>query len=481
MTTVVLNEAETKFVKLLDRFATGLAQPVECRIAGGWLLSLPSNDLDIALTIPSGHSFAVDFVEFLKANGEQTGSVGKVAANPEQSKHLETGTTRILGLECDFVGLRSETYTDTRIPQVKPGTPLEDATRRDLTINALFYNVHSKAIEDLTGKGLSDLATGIARTPLPPRQTFQDDPLRIIRCVRFASRFSLSIADDVIEAIKDEAVKAAIHTKVSKERIGIEVNKMLHHNPFHAMTLINSLGLHPYIFTCEVDTPRHEAFATAQILDHISHNGWDVDEMMWLASAAVPFRDLRVKRKGKDTPAVSVVLSGDARNTVTNLFEAAHMINPEATGRSEIGTVLQHSSVKPWERSLTWAMVMNILPTWTGVWDDKAEAVARRYTEFKNRIAALRLHAAIQQPVLLNGNEIQDILSLRPSRLLMIIREAINIWQLDHPEGTKEECVVWLKQQWDGAGKSEWEAMAQPPNNAPASKKAGLKGEKRKR
>lgn len=82
------------------------------------LLSLPSSDLDIALSIPSGHSFAVAFVDFLKAKDVPTGSVGKVVANPEQSKHLETGTTRIMGLECDFVGLRSETYADSRIPQV---------------------------------------------------------------------------------------------------------------------------------------------------------------------------------------------------------------------------------------------------------------------------------------------------------------------------------------------------------------------------
>lgn len=82
------------------------------------ILSLPSNDLDVALTIPSGHTFAVGFVEYLKSQGITTGSVGKVAVNPEQSKHLETGTTKILGLECDFVGLRSETYADTRIPEV---------------------------------------------------------------------------------------------------------------------------------------------------------------------------------------------------------------------------------------------------------------------------------------------------------------------------------------------------------------------------
>lgn len=82
------------------------------------LLSLPSVDLDIALPLTSGYAFALSFVDYLKDQHAEiaVGSVGKVAANPEQSKHLETGTTRIMGLECDFVGLRSERYTDSRIP-----------------------------------------------------------------------------------------------------------------------------------------------------------------------------------------------------------------------------------------------------------------------------------------------------------------------------------------------------------------------------
>jgi len=190
-------------------------------------LSFPSHDLDVALSIPSGYSFALAFVEYLKGENVPTGSVGMVAANPEQSKHLETGTTRVMGLECDFVGLRSETYTDSRIPskvvresrlaiahEQVLGTPSEDASRRDLTINSLFYNVHSRKVEDFTSMGLDDLAKRIARTPLPPRQTFHDDPLRVLRCVRFASRFGLTIADDVKEVMKEEEVKVSAPQRI---------------------------------------------------------------------------------------------------------------------------------------------------------------------------------------------------------------------------------------------------------------------------
>nr|XP_031862773.1 uncharacterized protein CI109_001785 [Kwoniella shandongensis]KAA5529845.1 hypothetical protein CI109_001785 [Kwoniella shandongensis] len=449
---ISLTNVESTFVTLLDDFARRLEPPVECRIAGGWvrdkLLSLPSHDLDIALSIPSGHTFAVDFVEYLKTKDVATGSVGKVAANPEQSKHLETGTTRIMGLECDFVGLRSETYADSRIPQVRPGTPLEDASRRDLTINALFYNVHTKEVEDYTQRGLSDLENGIACTPLPPRQTFQDDPLRIIRCVRFASRFGLSITDEVVQAIKEDDVKLGITTKVSKERIGIEVTKMLRPDPLRAMALIDSLALHSAIFHCEVDPPRHEAIASARILSEVSKR-FISDDALWLATAATPFRDIKVKRKGKDTPAVSVVISEG----------------------------LKHPSVRPWERSLTWAVVMDILPFWNGEWSDQAEAVVNRYQAFKDRAIALGLPQAIDQPLLLNGTEMQSLLSIKPSPLLNTIRQAINVWQLDHPEGTKEECEGWLKNQWEGEGRAEWETVSLPMR----AKVEKVKGEKRKR
>jgi tRNA nucleotidyltransferase (CCA-adding enzyme) len=92
----------------------------------------------------------------------------------------------------DLVNLRSEEYAaDSRVPVIEIGTPEQDAMRRDLTVNALFYNINTGQIEDLTGKGISDLQARICRTPLDPLQTFMDDPLRVLRAVRFARRFDL--------------------------------------------------------------------------------------------------------------------------------------------------------------------------------------------------------------------------------------------------------------------------------------------------
>lgn len=243
--------------------------------------------------------------------------MGRVAANPEQSKHLETGTTRVLGLECDFVGLRSETYTDSRIPdQVQLGTPLEDALRRDLTVNSLFFNVHSREVEDWTRHGLDDLEKRIARTPLPPRQTFLDDPLRVLRCVRFASRFGLAIQPEVSAAIKEADIKMALKTKVSRERVGIETTKMLEKAPLRAMELIDELGLHSSIFVVpdqDVQPPhdRGEGLKATQILAAaLEREGrWKGSEALWLAAAACPFRGAIASDKKKESPAAAVVVS----------------------------------------------------------------------------------------------------------------------------------------------------------------------------
>ncbi|KAG8900814.1 CCA tRNA nucleotidyltransferase, mitochondrial [Tulasnella sp. 403] len=181
-----LTEQEDSLCTLLDECTKHLAktredlQPIECRIAGGWvrdkctpfqaelslwdsnngkLLGKESNDIDIALSSIMGIAFAELFVPFLEDRGIEVRNVTKIAMNPEQSKHLETCRATLMGLEIDFVNLRSEEYAiGSRIPtKVEFGTPLQDALRRDITINALFYNVHTRAVEDHTGKVTTQL------------------------------------------------------------------------------------------------------------------------------------------------------------------------------------------------------------------------------------------------------------------------------------------------------------------------------------
>lgn len=215
-------------------------EKLELRFAGGWvrdkLLDIPSNDIDIAINAMTGATFSSHLVEYLKDNRNlekhslelaDIRHIHKIMANPEKSKHLETATTNIFGFDVDFVNLRRETYSaDSRNPQVEFGTAEEDALRRDATINAMFYNIHSGFVEDFTG-GLEDLAAKHIRTPMDPMTTFMDDPLRVLRLVRFASRldFTIDIASE--RCMSDPAVREALRTKITRERVGDEVEKML--------------------------------------------------------------------------------------------------------------------------------------------------------------------------------------------------------------------------------------------------------------
>lgn len=253
--------------------------PPQLRITGGWvrdkLLGSTSHDIDIGIDSMTGYPFANFIRSFLdsaendgKYPTDIMGGYSKIAANPEKSKHLETATTRIMGFDLDFVNLRKEVYSDeSRNPQMEFGTPEEDAFRRDSTINALFYNLQTAEIEDLTGRGMQDLGLKIIKTPLRALKTFTDDPLRILRSVRFSSRLGFRIASEDEEAMYDEAVQKDFRIKVSRERVGVEITKMLQGglllfgfvyapinqtagpDPYAAVCLIDRLKLYNIIFT----------------------------------------------------------------------------------------------------------------------------------------------------------------------------------------------------------------------------------------
>ena len=231
-------------------------QTTTLRFTGGWvrdkLLGIPSHDIDVAISNMTGYEYCIKLKQMLDdpeiagklvlydpnsdssqikndpVTGAVMGSLHKIDANPEKSKHLETVATQIMGLELDFVNLRKESYTDTsRVPHMEFGTPKEDALRRDATINALFYNLHTSLVEDFTEEGLDDLKAHILRTPLEPFQTFRDDPLRVLRLIRFASRLKYKIDPAAEVAMANPTIQEALRHKISRERIGTELEKML--------------------------------------------------------------------------------------------------------------------------------------------------------------------------------------------------------------------------------------------------------------
>lgn len=230
MCEIKLTKEEKDVFNLIKKYAITLQEKPIPRAAGGWvrdkILNKESHDIDIALDTVSGYDFAVGLSIFLN---KSIGDLGVVKSNPDKSKHLETAILKINNFFVDFVALRTEEYSDTRIPIISLGTPKEDALRRDLTINSLFYNLFTEKVEDYTGKGLDDLKKGIIRTPIDPLQTFYDDPLRILRTFRFSCRFNFTIHNSVYKALEDDKIKRFLKEKVSNERIGTEILKIINY------------------------------------------------------------------------------------------------------------------------------------------------------------------------------------------------------------------------------------------------------------
>lgn len=247
-------ETEKKIIEIIKEHADTLVPPATPRLAGGMirdkLMNINSQDIDVTLDNISGYDFATGLLQkYNDLHIEKNKNVYKITANPEKSKHLETAVICLYGVFVDFTNLRSETYTDTRVPIIMVGTPLQDALRRDITINTLFYNIRKQELEDLTGKGLEDIKNRRIRTPMPPFNTFLDDPLRIIRVFRFKAKFDFEIDSEIYETLKDSKLGIALSKKVSKERIGIEIFKALRYEKGYLCIFeIAKSGFSKYVF-----------------------------------------------------------------------------------------------------------------------------------------------------------------------------------------------------------------------------------------
>jgi len=241
---------------------------IQMRVAGGWvrdkLLGKESDDIDIAVDMP-GYDFAkLVAKEAVRNNITHDPKAYRVSleksADPseiEPSDELMVGAVYLFGQKIEFVPMRTEHYPDpdSRQPQITTThDPMEDVKRRDLTINAIYYNIDTGQINDYVG-GVRDLGLEgegkiVLRTPDETKKTYEEDPLRLLRALRFNSRYPDSVLDpEIVKAMSDPDIQKSYARKVSPMRAGPEIMKMLEgDNPTAALRLLFESGLYKEVF-----------------------------------------------------------------------------------------------------------------------------------------------------------------------------------------------------------------------------------------
>ncbi|KAE8375845.1 hypothetical protein BDV26DRAFT_294659 [Aspergillus bertholletiae] len=463
------------------------------RFTGGWvrdkLLGIDSHDIDVGINNMTGYQFGLLLKDYLDipenlqkykknhSNGELKDaivSLHKIEANPEKSKHLETVTTKIFGLDIDLVNLRKETYSDdSRNPQMEFGTAEEDAMRRDATINALFYNLNESKVEDLTGRGFEDMRDQIIRTPMEPYQTFKDDPLRVLRLIRFASRLGYRIDENTENAMKNKDISESLKLKISRERVGTEMTKMLKGpDPRGALQFIDRLELYQTIFAnhqddVDVDTSSWAlAYNALQELLHSDNASIPIGRVRnllirdtqeayyaWVIAAFAPWTTVpdRVAQgpKAKPPPPRASEVARDSlrsdNKTINLLRDAARhwnsivdvkssllkerMSGTAAEVRQQIGLHIRTWN-KDWRLCCTLAILQEVAQ------GSEFDKVIQEYNQFLSYLVEHDLENVYDMKPIVNGVEIAQHLAAPKGPWMSKALDMVIKWQLLHPEIT---------------------------------------------
>ena len=275
---------------------------VDCYVVGGYVrdifLQRPSNDIDVVV-VGSG-------IEVASALKQRLGKKAHLSV----FRNFGTAQVKYKNTEVEFVGARKESYNhDSRKPIVEDGTLEDDQNRRDFTINAMAICLNANRFGELVDPfyGIEDLEDGIIRTPLDPDITFSDDPLRMLRCIRFATQLRFLIDDETFDALERNAERIKI---ISGERIKDELNKiMMTPTPSRGFVDLHRCGLLRLILpeltamdiveTTNGRSHKNNFYHTLEVLDNICKH----TDNLWLRWAAL-LHDVGKPRSKRWDPAI---------------------------------------------------------------------------------------------------------------------------------------------------------------------------------
>ena len=451
-----------------------------CRVAGGWvrdkLLGKESDDIDIALNDMKGSTLANLINEELYPGKNK---VGIIQQNVEKGKNLETATIKVCQTWIDLVNLRCEDKN-------KIGTPITDAERRDLSINSLFYNINEGKVEDFTNKGIHDLENGIIETPIDAEITFRDDPLRILRMLRFAIKYKFRIGFNInnyIEKNKEEIVKN-FYDNISKERIEKELYKVfIMNNSSFAIAYLYSFNILDIILlTKNYDQENNYdniflKIANLYILGEyllektkifeIEMNPENFNKIDYsLLLLTLYFRNIK---NNNDNSLMNQQILKFTYKTSTDYLksnylmcayfdELYNLINQENYNRLFIGKVLRKITYKNILPSLYASIAYEYIEKTqlNNLMNDIDNNLLQNIIEKNKRFLSYiinedMMHIDKMKP-LFNGKEILEKLNIKAGKELGILIENLIDEQIKEPKLNKDDAIVLLKKKKDEIG-----------------------------
>lgn len=434
---------------------------LDCYVVGGYVrdifLERPSNDIDVVV-VGSG-------IKVADALRRKLGRKAHISV----FKNFGTAQVKYKDLEVEFVGARRESYShDSRKPVVEDGTLEDDQNRRDFTINAMAIQLNKAHFGELVDPfgGIEDLEDGIIRTPLDPDITFSDDPLRMMRCVRFATQLKFFIEDETFEALTRNADRLKI---ISGERICDELNKIMKSaQPSRGFVDLQRSGLLNLILpelaaldiveTKNGRAHKNNFYHTLEVLDNVAKKS----DYLWLRWAAL-LHDIGKTRSKRWDPALGWTFHNHNFLGAKMVPEIFRRLKEPMDMKMKYVQKLVDLHMRPIviaDEVVTDSAVRRLLNDAGDDIDDlmtlceaditsKNQVRKRQFLEnfrmVREKIADLkeRDYKRLLQPVI-DGNEIMEMFHLKPCREVGALKQCLKDAVLDNKVENEREPLMQL-------------------------------------